>query len=370
VGTATATPSDVERIGAAPACEARDYLWQPSHLWPILATFPLITLPLAALAASSIPKDTQQIVFDAYLCVFGLTHFWVTFAIYLNGETLDHFRESRRNRWIYFYAPLAIFLFFALFFGTGLASTFPTAALLVLIAVRFVNYRHLTRQAYGVSRMLWSNRELAASANLPKAENGFLSALTMLMFLTAFYGGKFTLEPIAVKATLALASGFGLWVAAEYVKAAFATSRPTAVAVPATYLTLQVLSVALAVYRTELYVATLAMHYVEYHVLMAPRCFRLGIDPARQPDRFFATIRSNPAAFYAALLALSVAFLAAQKATISHAGTMVPHMFDALFVFHFFVECFVWKMGTPHYRRTLGPIYLASRAQRVPAAAA
>jgi hypothetical protein len=370
VGTATATPSDVERIGTAPARAARDYLWQPTNLWPILAAFPLITLPLAALAASSIAKDTQQLVFDVYLCVFGLTHFWLTFAIYLNSETLDHFRESRRNRWIYFYAPLTIFLFFALFFGTGLASTFPSTALIVLIAVRFANYRHLTRQTYGVSRMLWSNKELAPGANLQKAEHGFLSALTMLMFLTAFYGGRFTFEPFAVKATLALATGFGFWVVAEYARAAAATSRPTAVAVPATYLTLQVLSVALAVYRTELYVATLAMHYVEYHVLMAPRCFRLGIDPSRQPDRFVATIRSNPAAFYAALLALSVAFLAAQKTSISHSGTMVPHMFDALFVFHFFVECFVWKMATPHYRRTLGPLYLASRAQRVPAATA
>jgi hypothetical protein len=323
----------------------------------------LITLPVAALVASDVSETVRRLLLNSYLCLFGLTHFWVTFAVYLNAENLDHFRESLRNRVVYFYAPAAIFLSFAIMFGTGLASAFPQAALLVLVLVRFINYRHLTRQAYGVSRMLWHKPSLSAGGDLARAEQGFLSVLTMLMFLTELYGGRFTIAPIAMKMALMLAAILGVWTTVEYAKAVAATPRRAAAVVPATYLLLQVFSIALAVYRTDFYVATLAMHYVEYHILMAPRCFRSSIDVSRQPDRFFAALRQRPAALYASLVTLSLAFLVAQKASLAHLGTMVPHMFDSLFVFHFFIECFVWKMGVPHYRHTLAPLYFAPRSR-------
>jgi hypothetical protein len=242
--------------------------------------------------------------------------------------------------------PLAIFLFFPLFFGTGLAAAYPQAAGLVLIAVRFANYRHLTRQAYGVSRVLGRSHGLKAPQWLPIAEHGLLSFLTLLMFLTFLYGGSFTWEPILVKATIAVCALFGAIVAAGYARAASDTDPPSSVAAPAAYLALQILSIALAVYRTELYVATLAMHYVEYHVLMIPRCFDTKLHTERQPDLFLAALRANRSSFYGAIVVFALLFKAASKAaTEIGGGPLTLYMFDALFVFHYFVESFIWQFS-------------------------
>lgn len=34
-------------------------------------------------------------------------------------------------------------------------------------------------------------------------------------------------------------------------------------------------------------------------------------------------------------------------------------VFDGLFVFHYFVEMFVWRFGDPHFRRELSGLYFA-----------
>jgi uncharacterized MAPEG superfamily protein len=122
---------------------------------------------------------------------------------------------------------------------------------------------------------------------------------------------------------------------------------------------LQIVSILLAVYKTELYVATLAMHYVEYHVLMVPRCFETKLNLERMPDRVFAALRSNRMVFYGGLVALAVIFMAMRSATQSAGGAMTFYMFDALFVFHYFIESYIWRFSEPHYRQTLGPLYFA-----------
>jgi hypothetical protein len=40
---------------------------------------------------------------------------------------------------------------------------------------------------------------------------------------------------------------------------------------------------------------------------------------------------------------------------------MLITLFDGIFVFHYFLECFIWKFSDPHYRQTLGPLYFAPR---------
>lgn len=341
------------------AAPPRYYLAQSRPLWAILATFPLVTLPLAAVGLSDMSESARLLVYDIYLCLFGFTHFVLTFTVYLHADNLEHYRESAQNRLIYFYVPVAILLFFPLFFGTGLAAAFPGVAALTLLVVRFANYRHLTRQAYGVSRVLGRSHGINAPGWLALAEHGLLSFLTLLMFLTFIYGGQFTWDPVLVKITFAVSAGFGLLVIAGYLQAASTSARPGTVWAPATYLALQVASVALAVYRTELYVATLAMHYVEYHVLMVPRCFETKLHRERQPDRFFAAVRANRVVFYGGLLALAVLFGAVRKATEIGGAPMTLYMFDALFVFHYFVESFIWRFSVPYYRTTLGPLYFA-----------
>ncbi|MDP9324256.1 MAG: hypothetical protein M3P13_11530 [Acidobacteriota bacterium] len=40
---------------------------------------------------------------------------------------------------------------------------------------------------------------------------------------------------------------------------------------------------------------------------------------------------------------------------------MLFALFDGLFVFHYFVESFIWRFSEPYYRQTLGPLYFGSR---------
>ena len=41
--------------------------------------------------------------------------------------------------------------------------------------------------------------------------------------------------------------------------------------------------------------------------------------------------------------------------------TALVAVFDGIFVFHYFVEMFIWKFSEPHYRQTLGPLYFAKK---------
>jgi hypothetical protein len=346
-------------VAGAAALKTRPFLQQAGPLWSILATFPLVTLPLLFVGSSDLSSSTRMLIYDAYLCLFGITHFLLTFTVYMHADNREHYRDSSKNKLIYLHVPLVIFLFFPLFFGTGLADTLPGVAAVVLIAVRFANYRHLTRQAYGVSRLLGRSYEVRCPPWQAVAEHALLSALTLLMFLTFLYGGEFVWEPLLVKIVVAASAILTVVVAAGYARAAMASERVTRVLPSAAYLTLQIASILLAVYRTELYVATLAMHYVEYHVLMVPRCFETKLRSDCAPDRIFAALRANRAVFYGGLVALAVLFMAMRSATQQSGGAMTFYMFDALFVFHYFVESYIWRFSEPHYRRNLGPLYFA-----------
>jgi hypothetical protein len=36
-------------------------------------------------------------------------------------------------------------------------------------------------------------------------------------------------------------------------------------------------------------------------------------------------------------------------------------LFAGLFVFHYFVETFIWKFSDPYYRQSLGPLYFGQK---------
>ena len=124
----------------------------------------------------------------------------------------------------------------------------------------------------------------------------------------------------------------------------------------------------MAIYATALYFFALAMHYVEYHVLMVPRCFKTNLDSNSGVDRFFERLRGNKALFYILLFALSAWITAVALGSISlqqtfadRSGTLgyvlLLGLFDGIFVFHYFVESFIWKFSDSYYRQTLGPLY-------------
>jgi drug/metabolite transporter superfamily protein YnfA len=135
--------------------------------------------------------------------------------------------------------------------------------------------------------------------------------------------------------------------------------------VPTVYLLSQAAGAALVLYRVEFYTVALAMHYVEYHLIMMPRCFSAPLDETSRVDGVMAWLRRHKPIFYAALLGLalwvtvwSLVWARQPDASRIHAfGTL----FNGIFLVHFFIEAFIWKFSNPYFRRTLAPLYFPSR---------
>src|SRR5262249_47338526 len=142
---------------------------------------------------------------------------------------------------------------------------------------------------------------------------------------------------------------------------------------PVVYLTMQSLSALLGIVCILFYPATLVLHYVEYHILMVPRCFQLKLDESHRVDRVFAWLRRSPVRFYAILLSIAAV---ATLCVATGMGTMgitkvdpsatfgyltLIALFDGLFVFHYMVETFIWRFSEPYYRNQLASLYFAPK---------
>jgi len=139
--------------------------------------------------------------------------------------------------------------------------------------------------------------------------------------------------------------------------------------VPFVYFLFQAASASLAVWRTELFTASLAMHYVEYHVIIFPRLFTITLDPASRADRMAAWIRRHKMVFYAALVILAV-FVARNNLWPAVSARLGPrqelwllfNLFNGVAITHYFIEAFIWKFRNPYYRKSLSPIYFPKPA--------
>ena len=152
-------------------------------------------------------------------------------------------------------------------------------------------------------------------------------------------------------------------------------TRDRGAATPCVYLLFQTASAGLAMYDVSLYFFFLTMHYVEYHVLMAPRCFDTPLDPNSGTDRLFGRLRRNRILFYAMIILVAGI---ANFMIFSTMGTYVTRnwsswptptrimlaVFNGLFVTHYFVESFIWKFSNPFYRQSLSPLYSAHATKK------
>src|SRR5580704_2499351 len=99
--SATATLEAAPPVRPAPAAAAKGYFQKPLPAYLILATFFAVTLPLAAVSWFG----SSQLLLWGYIWLFGMTHFVLTFAVYLNKANLEHFGKTWRNRLLYFALP-------------------------------------------------------------------------------------------------------------------------------------------------------------------------------------------------------------------------------------------------------------------------
>ena len=310
-----------------------------------------------------------------YVAVFNITHFTITFTIYFQVVNIRYFGASWKNRLVYYGVPAFAFVGLALFNALDVGAAAPAFGLFVLLAIRMFDFFHYGRQAFGVLQLAKGSAARALPPWSRTAENGFFMAVTALLFMT-FISPGFVFDPSNAATRLLLVLGGSLLAAIGWAWGAAwrASGRTLPIGHAVAYLAASLVSSAIGIYYTGLY-ATLAIHYVEYHVLMAPRCFSQPLDPSATPDRWFARLRANPAVFYGLLLGTGATWLALHRwalvmPTDATMGTrLVVHSLDGLFVTHYFLDMFIWKFSVPHYRSTIGPLYFPRPAPIAGAAA-
>jgi hypothetical protein len=393
-----ATPAKGIGVSAVESAQAplapAGFLERPLPVRVILGSFPLVAVPVAA----ALILTPQRGFLTVYIWLFAITHFVVTLTIYLQRQNLRHFAATARNIVLFFIVPFLIFVAFYVISVLRLRVSFPVSAMLLSAAIRLLDFNHFSRQAFGVYQLFKARSGLRGSASLKRTESAYFASLTALLLTTFLAGGIFPLlgpgsrrllgaaavpsgPPLlgsnllqSLALALALAAAILLVLAvAGILRAWTRAGRPAGLRAALTYLAFQTASALLGIFSIPLYVATLAIHYVEYHVLMFPRCFHSTLDPASGLDSRFADLRRRPVVFYGLLLILAgvvmtCMYLSASIASGEMAGTSARYLalvavFDGLFVFHYFIEMLIWKFGDPFFRRTLSGLYFAPRTK-------
>jgi hypothetical protein len=394
--TATAVPPSAPPFAApAAATPLPGQLLRPPAFfhqrWPaalIVGAFPALALPMAA----AVLLSADNLLLWAYVWLLGMTHFVVTLALYMRSENLRYFASTPGNRVVFFLVPVVLLAGFDLYHALRVGAVFPAVGVLVLAAVRLADFNHFNRQSFGVLQLFKARTGAKPAAGGKRTEGLYFLSLTGLLFVTFLAGGTCPLAqpggpltvapllgelfPALVPLAASQVAWAGLAVAAACLFGAVtsglwrvARGRGAAVA----YVVAQSASALMAAAYFPLYLAGLAVHYVEYHVLMAPRCFRASLDPASRLDRAYGAVRARPVLFYALVIGAAGLVTLTTAAGMGMMGRgpgaagrpfeylVLIAVFDGLFAFHYFVEMFVWRFGDPHFRRELSGLYFAPR---------
>ena len=346
----------------------------------IFLAFAVLTVPLSVIQLSAgVPGSVKRWLMVFYLFLVGNTHFAITWALYLNSANLRHFGSTAARKLIYFAVPIAIMIMFFALGVLEIPAEGTAIAIWFFAAVTATDYFHAVRQSFGVLQMFKGRAGPGAfPRSLVRADNLYFLALWILQIITFLNGtekgfdGRFEWSNVPAKIMLGVAGALAFVVLRGFARA-WRTEKIDrgAVLVALGYFALQSASAWLVVYRSRLYFASLAMHYVEYHVLMVPRCFRAELDPSSGVDRVAAWFRRHKVVFYGAVVL--VAAIVSSAPLLSLVGTQVTrddrfgwllvNLLGGIFVAHYFVEAFVWKFSQPFYRETLTPLYSAVPAQ-------
>jgi hypothetical protein len=364
-------------IPLAQPASAPGFFQRDLPAYAILAAFVVLTLPLALLFSYDSESPRIRAIMLVYIIGLGVSHFALTPTVYLQSNNLRYFNGSWRNRIIYFAIPVIIFLFFDLYATFQVAVLFPFVAILVRTGIRLLDFRHFSSQTYGVLQLYKVRSGCKFPGWIKRVENLYYFALSLLLLTTFLSGGRFTADSLASVVLSLTVLGLFAAIATGFILAAIRSTNCREVLLPLAYFLFQTGAMLLAVYNLAFYGLALAMHYVEYHLLMAPRCFKSDLDPAKPLDRVFGLLRANKFIFYSLLFFVAfvvtvctvdfTAMLAMLEGTKDNGragqstSLLLFALFDGLFVFHYFLESFIWRFSEPYYRQTLGPLYFAPR---------
>jgi AraC-like DNA-binding protein len=174
------------------------------------------------------------------------------------------------------------------------------------LTVKEVAFRSGFESEHYFCRLFKSKTGALFPAWMRRAEQMYFMALVVLIFQTFLADDhRAPIQNPWFLLTLSVTGGLFCAILYGYATALRAAPKRSALAAPFGYLMLQSAAAGMSVYSTALYLFALAMHYVEYHVLMVPRCFNSPVDCTKRIDRWYDRFRSHKLVFYLVLLAFS-----------------------------------------------------------------
>jgi hypothetical protein len=334
------------------------YFERPVPLALILGVFTFGVVPLALLQL--VPNFVGIVPHLMLLCAVGLgtSHFFLTLAVYLSPSHLQYFASTAQRAMIYFGLPALIFALLAWIASSDVRAVHPHELAYFFALVRLLDFFHVGRQSFGMLQR-WKRRLRDVPSWTRGAENVFFVGAAAMQWQTFWVGGSFPSDRI--ESLLPAAVLMALFVSVAFVYArqvAAGGGRPARLGL--TYFVIQAICSAAAIYQTWLYLTVLAVHYLEYHVIMYPRCFGRVESPGAESKRgkWLAWLRTRPLVFYAFLAPLLLAFeLRNSIQPGSRPLTFLIHIFDGIFIAHYVLDAFLWRFGNPFYRQLLGPLY-------------
>jgi hypothetical protein len=339
------------------------YFEQPGPIRLILGSFFGLTIPIGVLVCL-LPGNAA--LSWLYVWLFGGTHIVLTLSVYGSRANRAYFTKTPKAFLTFVGVPLVLLGLSVAMFAFQLGSALPWLAVVFFGALRAFNFFHLTRQTFGVLQLVKARQKLPQPAWGKKAENASGLFLVLALMLTHAAGGwcPWLMPECSTLMT------FGWTASVMIALALFGLTLSYLGSEARWYFTLQTLGTLAATVYLPLYLASLAMHYVEYHVLMVPRIRHQQLDESSRVDRAYGWMRSRPLLFIGALLGLSAlvtsgmsAMTFEQPAGATYAWGMILTAFDALVVVHYFLEMHLWKFSDPHIRKSLDGVYFAKKAK-------
>jgi hypothetical protein len=364
----------------APAARRPAFFERPGPPRFILASFLFLTLPVAAMVLFARDSDTLS---RLYFWLFGGTHIVITLTVYGSRANRRHFATSPKAAAVFVLAPVLMVAAYVALFGLKMTGSVPLVAVAFWAVVRFMNFFHLTRQTFGVLQLFKARARAKFPAWGKHCENASGIALVAALLVTHAAGGVCPLLPLAplYPASVGAEWTVPLWVGSVAAAVGFFVAAVVAILrTPANqgrrdavlYFAAQTAGTLAAAFYLPLYLASLAMHYVEYHTLMVPRIAAQPLDPASRIDRSYGWLRARPVLFVGAVLLLGLMVtqgMGSMDFTPPADGTggvyawgVALTAFDALILVHYFLEMFIWKFSDPHFRRSMDGVYFGSRA--------
>jgi hypothetical protein len=312
------------------------YLLRPRPRVVLVGAVAGVMVPLLVLVEVWPDAAVTSTAVRAYAVALGLTHFIAVFSVYLLTDHRKHFASSLRGRAFYFGLPALSLATFAVW-----SQRPPVYLGLVLMGVRACDFYHVGRQSFGVLQLL---RRSPTTAERRAAESAHFVCLAVAQWLVYLDGGRVSIRsPLGLLATLVLTVGVVGALSAGWGGAGL-RAEPEAWG----YLVVQTVGGVLAVLDTRLYLLVLALHYVEYHTLLAPRLFCGEV-----------RLRVRPATFYALLLlaAVVVEWLRTRGAELATVAIL-----DGLYIAHYLLDGELWRFAGTFYGERVLPLYVARPA--------